>query len=160
MKRALIGVGLCVALAAPAAGSGVEKTFEGKVNGGGKIGIAADVVDGHAVEVSHLRFKRVRVHCENGGGTVKATFNFNNLFVNGNDRFIFDEDYSAPGVTDAHLLFKGEFRRRAKKVEGSLKDKFHDTGTDQDCNTGKRGYEAKRGPLPKAPARAALRLAP
>jgi hypothetical protein len=160
MRRALIGIGLCVALAAPATASGVEKTFAGKVNSRGKIGITADVVDRHAVEVTHMRLKRVRIHCSNGGGTVSATFNFNNLFVNGNNRFIFDKDYSAAGINDAHLLFKGTFKRHAKRVEGSLKDTFHDIGTNQDCNTGKRGYEAKRGPLPKAPKSPALRLAP
>jgi hypothetical protein len=160
MRRVLIGVGLCVALAAPATASAVEKTFVGKVNGGGKIGITADVVDGHAVEVAHMRLKNVRVHCDNGGGTVSATFNFNNLFVNGNNRFLFDEDYSAAGVSDAHLLFKGTFKRHAKRVEGSLKDTFHDIATNQDCNTGKRGYEAKRGPLPKMKGGPSLRLSP
>jgi hypothetical protein len=160
MKRALIGVGLCVALAAPATASAVEKTFAGKVNGGGKIGIAAEVVDGHAVEVTHMRLKKVRANCtQSGGALVSAGYNFMNLLVNANGRFKIDEDTQSG---EGHLFFKGEFKHRAKKVEGSLKAKLHFTvpPPEEDCNTGKRGYKADRGPLPGLPSGKALRLAP
>jgi hypothetical protein len=159
MRRVLIGVGLCVALAAPATASAVDKTFAGKVKGGGKIGITADVVDGHAVEVKYMRIKKVPAHCvDSGGAKVGIEYFFSNLFVNANNRFAFDGDDGGGG----HLRFKGTFKRHAKKVEGSLKSEIHFTSpVVDDCNTGKRGYEARRGPLPKAPSsKQLLRLSP
>jgi hypothetical protein len=158
MKRALIGLGLCVALMAPATASGAEKTFVGKVNGGGKIGIAADVVGGKAVEVTHMRMRKVRAHCQiSGGALLSGTFDFSGLLVNGNNRFKFDDDLGG----GESLFFKGTFKRRAKRVEGSLQTRLHFTGPDEYCNTGKRGYKAKRGPLPDLPSgKRALRLAP
>jgi hypothetical protein len=158
MRRALIGVGLCVALAAPATASAADKTFEGKVKGGGKIGITADVVDGHATLVKFMRIKNVPAHCTDAGGAlVGVDYTFGGLTVNGNDRFKFDASDGSGG----HLFFKGEFKRHAKRVEGSLKSKIHFTSPNvDDCNTGKRGYEANRGPLPNLKAKRALRLAP
>jgi hypothetical protein len=153
MKRALMGIGVCVALAAPATASGALKTFSGKVKGGGKIGIEADVVAGNATAVTELRYKRVRAHCsEIGGAAFQVTFELD-LPVNGNNRFSLDSDY--PG---GHLLFKGVFRRHARRVNGLFKDRFDFDG--HTCSTGERRYRASRGPLPNVKAKRALRLAP
>jgi hypothetical protein len=126
------------------------------VNGGGKIGITADVVSGNATTVTQLLYKKVPTHCsQTGGESFNAVISLN-APVNGNDRFKVDEDYAGG---DGHLFFKGEFKRHARKVAGSFKDRFEFEG--QDCNTGKRGYKAERGPLPNLPSgKRALRLAP
>lgn len=151
MRRALIGIGLCVALAAPATASGALKTFSGKLNGGGKIGIEADVIDGHAVQVTRLILKRVPAHCsQSGGSLIGAGYTFSGFLVNENNRFKTDSDDGA----DGHLVFQGTFKRHARRVEGSLTAKPHISG--EDCNTGKRHYEIGRGPLPELKSAKAL----
>ena len=153
MKRSVAATTAVLALAAPSVAAGAIKTYGGKIDDGGKIGIDVDLAGGDPAEITELRFKRFPATCSvTGPSLLTGTVAFTGFSLPTN-HFLFDDDVDANG---SHLYFEGGFRKDARRIVGEIKDKAvftADPGPAQTCTTKKRDYTAERGaPGAKAPA--------
>ena len=161
MKRIIAAVVLAGALAVPAGADAAVKTYGGKINKGGRIGIDVNLAGGVPMQIMEMRFKKFPANCSVSGPSVlKGAVAFTDFFVNPNNyRFAFDGDVDGMG---SHLLFNGKFNDSAKKVNGEVDVKAvfgPDPGPAQTCNTKTRNYSAERGAkAPKAKIAPAFRI--
>jgi hypothetical protein len=140
--RRITTLAVIAALALPASAGAAVKTYGGKIEGGGRIGIDVRLARGVPKEVEALTLKRFPYQCTGSGAVVlNSVITALNLTV-ADKKFGID----ATDTFGNHLLFKGKFRQRGSEIAGRLQRTV--TGVDpgdQTCTSKTRDYSVVRG---------------